>query len=279
MHEPLSTLDSAPLRVPSLEPVALARIPAAGARLPGWAGAFREQLRTVGLSLKREMLGLAGLMGVFTAAVLSQWSNGFTPEVDLSPPALVPIALLGLFGPLAVWKSEGPGRRGYHRAMPVDHVAHALLKTGAGAVWALAAAAGYAGWMVALVVVTGGDLESGRGAAFQWLGPLVGGAALYLLASAVALVARQPWRWLAGGLVGWVLVHALSTGIPALRPIADLASLLWEGPLGLLTVLTGEVRTWSFPRVELGAWLLASGLWLAGAAGALVAALHRQPEE
>jgi hypothetical protein len=248
--------------------------------LPEFSAVLAEQLRTVGMSLRREMAALAGILTLATASIVSiMMRHPSGAEFDLSPEVLTPTLLVALILPLAVWKSEGPGRRGYHRAMPVDHFTHALAKAFSGWVWLVAITGGYALWCAAMCVVTGGELSY---PGWLWLPPIVGGSMLYALTTALCLVARHPWRWLAGTCVGWTVISSMADAMPALRPLERTLNSVLNGSYGLVQVLTGRSQGFGgyfFPEHDFRLWLTSAGVWAIGAVGALALAARRMPEE
>src|SRR5689334_20978175 len=97
--------------------------------VPAWHAVAREQFRSVGVALRREALVAAGLMGLLSVWIgyLQVETHGHM-EVSFNPEAGIPAVILALLIPMAVWKGEDPARRGYHRAMPVGHGAHAVMR-------------------------------------------------------------------------------------------------------------------------------------------------------
>ena len=267
--------------------------------LPRRGEVLREQLRTVGQSLRREALLAGGTLGAFTTYVAALQWNGLhrMGELSLVPAALFPAVLLSLFVALAVWKAEDPARRAYHWSMPVDHARHALTKSLSGWAWLMAAISVYFLWVAGMAVFTGGDLgweKSWNGYRYgpnpiplwRWLVPVGGATVLYLFGTALALASRHPWRWLAGGVVGYVFLQAWRGVAHGVTPLHDLLRWLWEGRLGLRTVLTGTSIGWrqnpyiEFPYQvypDLPGWAMATTLWLAAAGGAAVLAARFQP--
>jgi hypothetical protein len=267
--------------------------------LPRRDAVVREQLRTVGLSLRREGMLVAGGLGALSAWILSvhlgrPWGG---PRVSLVPDAMVPAVLLALFAALAVWKGEDPARRGYHWSMPVDHADHAMARTFSGWAWLVAAIGGYVAWLALMAVATGGEVGvETRGeitdavAGWRWLVPFGGATILYLFGTALALASRHPWRWLGGGAVGFVFLAAWAASIGGHTPLHGLIETLWGGEYGLRTAITGlspdghsydprglfYLGSWGLEPV-FGAWVSAAALWLAGALGAATLAAHRQP--
>lgn len=273
----------ADLPVEPLEPRALRAEtnPRALPPLPDFATVLREQLGTVGLSLRREMMALGALLGFVTLTIVSMWLRSRGGSVDFEPEALLPVALVGFFAPLAVWKSEGPGRRGYHHAMPVDHSSHALAKVFSGWAWYLAAAGTYAAWLLAMASMTGGrpfyrDLNDPW---WTYLAPLVGGTVLYAAVSALSLATRQPWRWLAGGAVAWVMIRVMGEAMPAMEPLGDLVEALWDS---VLSMVSGKPqhRGYDFYRwgPSLTGWLSETLAWATASFTALFFAARKQPE-
>jgi hypothetical protein len=271
--------------------------------LPRRDAVVREQLRTVGLSLRREGLLAAGGLGALSAWILSvhlsqPWSG---PRISLVPDAMVPAVLLALFAALAVWKGEDPARRGYHWSMPVDHADHAMAKTFSGWAWLVAAVGGYVAWLAVMAVATGGELgvETRWGttgkisetvAGWRWMVPFAGATILYLFGTALALASRHPWRWLGGGAVAFVFMAAWAASIGGRTPLHELIETLWVGEYGLRTAITGlspdryeETSHGLFYlgsyglEPAFGGWVSAAALWLAGALGAATLAAHRQP--
>lgn len=262
--------------------------------LPHRGAVVREQLATVGLSLRREALLAGGALGAFTVWMALQRMNSFhAVRLDLVPEAMMPLVALAFFAALGVWKTEDPARRGYHWSMPVEHGTHALAKGGSGLAWLLAAGAGYFAWLTAMAFFTGGRLgmewtwisgtrQLQEVAAWRWVVPFVGAAVLYGFGTALALVSRFPWRWVAGGVVGLVFLNAWDAAVQGTTPVHDLLDALWEGRYGLWTLVSGlspdvwEEHSWNYVP-HFGRWVTASALWLGAAASAVLAAARFQP--
>ncbi|HEX8692959.1 MAG TPA: hypothetical protein VF746_11095 [Longimicrobium sp.] len=255
--------------------------------LPARGPVVREQFRSVGLSLRREALAVGGILGIFTG--LTAWArlNGVHGmSVDLVPEAGIPVFLLALFAPLAVWKGEAPGGRGYHLSMPVPHGPHALLKSASGLLWLLAAVVGYLAWLGVMAVATGGDI--GRSyygphgyipTWWRWAAIFTGAVTMYGLGTALALRTVHPWRWLAGGAFGYLVLSAWNATSNGENPLYHVVRSLWSGRYGLGTALTGIARGWGY-HYGFGAstWLTAAWLWLGIAVAVAVIAAYNQPE-
>ena len=255
---------------------------------PRRAGVAREQLRAVGLSLRREGAMAAGLLAMLSVALAWDQARSYSAFV-LEPEMGIPAAIVALLVPMAVWKGEGPGRRGYHHAMPVDRGAHALARGLAGLAWMLAAVGAYYAWLAGLTLAVGGWAR--YDAAYRWAAPVVGAVVLYLVGTALTLRAAHPWRWLGGGAAGYLFLKLMWESDRGFAPYAMVNAVL-RGRYGLLTVLDGRtpmrfrgVSTWDgheffyMARVaNLTAWLTSVWIWLAVATALFVWAAYRQPE-
>jgi hypothetical protein len=165
--------------------------------------------------------------------------------------------------------------------MPVSHGAHASARVAAGLAWTLAGVTAFFGWMGILSLSTGGSVDAAA-EPWQWLAPFAGATVMYLLGSALTLATSRPWRWLGGGMVGYLFLGALR-GLDATEPITAGINALLQGHLGLTTVLTGLV--WEVTPMkhawlpDAGAWLTATFIWLAVAVSLFFWAAYRQPEQ
>ena len=248
--------------------------------LPRRADVVREQFLSVGLSLKREAMTVAGLAGLVTLAVTwAEATSTAATAVEFLPEAGIPVALLSLLVPLAVWKGEGPAQRGYHHAMPVQHGGHAIARALSGLVWLLAAVGAYFGWLAFLAAFTGGNIRPAP--THQWLAPFAGATVLYLIGSALALRVAHAWRWIGGAFVGYLFLGALQAGGMGL--LYRLVNEALFGRMGLSTVVTGEgTHPWQYRygyhHPSASVWLAATWLWLAIAVTLFVWAAYRQPE-
>jgi hypothetical protein len=237
-----------------------------------------EQFRSVGLSLRREGLVAAGFLGLASIWVgyLEVYSSYF--HVGLTPQAGVPVALVALLLPMAVWKGEHPARRGYHRAMPVPHGAHAVARSLAGLAWLLPALGAYFGWVALASALTGGSTEAVDG--WRWATPFVGAAVLYLFGSALALVTAYPWRWMGGAAVGYMFLASLRSADDDSALFTALHGVLY-GRFGVLTVVAGRFETtlgYGARPAGFGVWMVATWIWLAIAITVFLWAAYRQPE-
>jgi len=246
---------------------------------PAWTAVAREQFRSVGVALRREALVAAGFFGLLSVWIVYLNTYGFSDaKVPFSPEAGVPAVILALLVPMAVWKGEDPARRGYHRAMPVNHGAHAVMRALSGLVWTLGATLAYFAWFGVASALTGGHVD--HEAWWLWLTPFAGVAVTYLLGSALTLVTAYPWRWMGGGMVAYLFLNALRMA-DGTRPLAELVDGVLWGRYGIGTVATGyspvDGNRWAH-HANASVWLLSTWLWLAVAISVFLYASYRQPE-
>lgn len=261
---------------------------ATAGRAPSMRAVMAEQLRVVGLAVRREailaalILGGATLvtavvvrLGLFGVVVDSQPLTGMVlaPGQDMRLKA----TLIALLFPLVVWKGERFFGESQLWLLPVAHRRHGLTKVAAGWTWLMAFYVIALAWMVALTLVTGGSVGPeetrwiitdplGHATAVQWstqwwewLVPFGGATAAYLLASALLLGTRHP-VW--GGAGVWASVLGVMVIMERTQwqgTLAGLQRLFWC--IGLL-----EPRvTATIPdvgRVQQWAWLPSFGLWV-----------------
>jgi hypothetical protein len=186
-----------------------------------------EQVRVVGLAVRREALVLAGVL-VFVSGMLLLDLEESGGRVDFAP--LPPIILLALGGlaPFAIWKGERIFGDAHLWTLPFDRRPHAFAKVIAGALWLLAAVAGMYAWLLLLALVTGGSIGetetrmlAGLGGvkdltpvnwstpAWQWATPFTTVLLGYLFGSTLLLGFRRPLLWLAGAVAAFFAIVAL----------------------------------------------------------------------
>ncbi len=277
--------------------------------------AAREQLRTVGIAIRREAAFVAALVAVPTLTALVHASQVGEPLSFGRSTALAPLGVLAgaaaLLAPAAVWKGEARFGGSPLWFLPVRHRRHALLKVGAGWAWLMATLGATLLWIVLITLLSGGTLgvpevrwvldtsEPSGARSVQWsaqwwhlLALFTGTTTLYMLASGLLLVTERPWRWLAG----------VAFGVLILGMIAVEGRVAWLydalvyarhhftlGPYGLDALLTGGVeglqevhRLPSGERVAawrelptLGRWATATVLWTGMGFAALLGAASR----
>lgn len=284
--------------------------------LPRTRAVAAEQLRAVGTALRREWLLYFLGLALFTLILaLNELREGRNPDLrsafGLTPDVFLPLAILGLFAPMSVWKSEGPARRGYHWAMPVGRTRHTLLKCLAGWGWLMLLVASFLVWGAVMAWATGGPIgvwiehrigTSQTGglqmlrtvrhgmAPWQWIVPFTAITITYLVGSILVLASDHPWVWLAGIFVGLLFLNATLTAAGADEAMRSLGTLL-NGHYGLMPATSGmRVVPMEIPvrgetlRVQhgvpdLSAWLLSTLIWMGAAAGGVLWAANRHPED
>lgn len=232
----------------------------------------REQVRTVGLAVRREAVVLAVLVGLLTLVVFSEVvSEGAV--VTLQPGGHLLIAALGFLLPFAVWKGGGIFSGGYLWALPVDRRRHALAKSFGGWTWLMVATGVYVLLVLALSLLSGGfgagetlfvlPPGEGLGAAdllargeidpseltsvrwttplWQWVVPFTAATVGYLFGSAVLLGLKHRLRWLAGILAGLAVLGVVGEegGVEWMDGAFETAvEVVVASPYGLDTALT-----------------------------------------
>ncbi len=246
--------------------------PPAAPHVPPRAGAvLREQVRAVGLVLRAPALGAAALLTLATVLSVTQLLEGtgpssFHPELSMVP------GMAGLLLPLFVWRGEPRFGPGFLWTLPVDRRQHALAKVLAGWVWLMAAVALLFLWLLALTLLSGGNVLAEETlrmlpgavagardvdpAALQtlrrapqpllWLVPFTAASGTYVLASALMLGLRHPLRWLAGGVLAGFLVLSVGQAMRAGWLVDELEGLLqtfFTGRYGFDALLTARTES------------------------------------
>lgn len=254
---------------------------------PSRAAVLREQFRAVGLVQRRQLLLLAAVViGLVLLAIYGLLQFEETLSTIPDPEAVaqeitvtlseflggltLPALLLGLIWPSSVWKDEGPSRRRYHWAMPVDRTVHTLMKSLAGWGWLMIAGLGSLVILVGVLAAAGFLSGADETAVWRWAVPFTAATVFYLWGSVAAILTDHPARWI----FGVFIAHSLLVPVLTVVGLPDLAGLLEsiiDGRYGLETVVTGEATTEQPP--DFGLWLTATALWLAvGSAGVVFAA-------
>ena len=191
-------------------------------RVPAMKAVWIEQLRAVGLAIRREG-ALAGVMlaiGSLALVVFARVPVVFDPG---EPPWGFVAVLAALFFSVVVWKGERRFGDTPLWSLPVDHRRHALLKVAAGWVWLMAILGAALVWVTLTVLASGGVLgidevrllildpvgaTAGTPGAtesvvwttqwWEWALPFTSTTAAYLLASTLILATARPLFWAAG---------------------------------------------------------------------------------
>lgn len=196
-----------------------------------------EQIRAVALVLR--VPALLALTGIVFATAINLWDYlnghggvGFEPELSMLP------GMVGALLPVGIWKRDERIGGGFFWTMPVDRRQHALLKVCAGWMCLMLVIGIFMLWLLALAVLTGGNIVAPQellllpssvvppaGALNAadlrtvswtpmpslWLAPFTAATGTYLMGSALALGSRFPLRWLIGLFLGSLLMSLTGT--------------------------------------------------------------------
>jgi hypothetical protein len=282
---------------------------------------MREQLSVIALSLRVPAMVLAAIAGVVTMLAIADFLRGrggveFAPELSLIP------ALAGALLPIAVWQSEKRFGPGFLWTLPVDRMRHALTKIFAGWVVLMIAVTAFVFWLLVLALITKGGISGDEMIrllppsydsyvsavdpstlrTIQWsfppvlrLVPFFSATGAYILASAITLGFRHPFRWIIGTIAAVYLTAAIGQGIADDQfwtLSGKLIRTLQEGRYGLDTLLSARaeslrtvvtlsngqrITAWrGLPVVS--DWIVAVLLWTGLGIGGLSAALMRHRE-
>ena len=159
---------------------------------PRWRNVVLEQIRIVGVCLRREALVVGVVLGIVTLVIAVNIVRG-TAASWFDSDEWAQVAFAGFFLPFAVWRSDKRFAPAFLWTLPVDRRQLALATVFAGWVWLMTAAVVYYAWQLTLAALSGvPGAETLAGAAF------VGATAAYLFGSALVLGLRHPLHWLLG---------------------------------------------------------------------------------
>lgn len=166
-------------------------------RRPSLLRVARNQFDLIDSS-KRFPLLLAALAGAAAVGMRFQMNlaEGVFPYA--------PLLIVSVVWPLLVWRGEAPAQRTYHRTMPVNGIAHDLLKVAAGAVWLMLGIA-----LILLVYLVTALLRDGAILLFEltpvaYLNFFTGPLLIYLLVSIIPILSNKPIEWIIGLAVAFV---------------------------------------------------------------------------
>ncbi|HXC25510.1 MAG TPA: hypothetical protein VNU46_06305 [Gemmatimonadaceae bacterium] len=270
---------------------------------PTYRTVVQEQLRTVGLALRKEgmfflvFLGVIGVLGIAlalrdAAATPSQLASSHGDEMhDPLSLLLMPIGLAGLllpFGlagflvPFGVWRSDDLSRRSYHWAMPVARGPHTLIKTLSGWLWLMLTVAVYVVFVDGLMGITGRILGESRpdiGVAWRVVTPFTATTIIYLCTSIVVIGSNHPWRWI-GGLVALYVIALGCFAATGQHALVHALGAVVTGRYGLLQALGGDLLDLlsksNVASMRVLPWLKAVTFWMvASGLGVCIAAFRR----
>jgi hypothetical protein len=231
---------------------------------PRMRNVVREQLRVVGLSLRREALVAAIVLGIATIGIAIDILQGSAATwFDSDDWAVIGIAAF-LF-PFAVWRRDRQFGPAFLWTLPVDRRRLSLAKVFAGWVWLMAALAVFVFWHLALALLSG--MTDPRTVS---LTVFIGTSAMYLFGSAVVLGLRHPLRWLLGTAALLILLGFLERG---------LASTI-DNMINASNVSAALADAWSVWQTlpEFAQWAIPAIFWLGAGLAALWAAASRHAE-
>lgn len=232
------------------------------------------QLRMVAHLQKRDFVVLGALLTLLLGLVI--WGqiqmnpdNVGSDTIPIFRGLTIPLAFVGAFWPLGVWRADSPGQRGYFWSLPVDRRRHTLMRVGAG--WVVLVT-------VCLLIMTTAVLAMAPSAIrFEQLRldlsgawqPFATATLAYLVISALTVLFESPVRSLAFiwlGVLGLFIVGEVTD-------LDQIDDALESGIESFFTALGGPMVA---PRGSIAAWGRHYVTWFAvGAAGLLSAALWR----
>jgi hypothetical protein len=248
-------------------------------RTPSLKAVMLEQLRTVGLTIRREALLAGVLMGLPWLIVVVLMRMGWvvsdghgwdTMTLDPGNGFAALAALVSVVFTWLVWRSESPFGKAAFWLLPVDHRRHAVIRIAAGWVWLMVFIGAVWSWIVLMTAATGsvpgvdvtrvlildpeGAAQGAAGAtelvrwvtpSWQWILPFTIATVGYLAVTALIVGTRWPLVW---GVALWMLL-ALSAELSGelgvawtVRPYGTLAQALgeWSGLQAWATLATGS---------------------------------------
>jgi hypothetical protein len=288
---------------------------------PSFGQVIRKQLRETMFALRIPAIVGAAFAVVATFVALSDFFRGrggveFAPELSLIP------AIAGGLLPIAIWYQERRYGAAFLWTLPVDRTRHAFAKVIAAWACLMIAVSAFVLWLLILALITKGNITgdevlrllpspaTATNVAIDpsllrtvtwtpqpafWLTPFTAATGLYVIASAIMLGLKHPFKWIIGAIAGAFLIAAAGQGLGSEAFWAKLGTIVRtvsEGRYGLDSLLsaraeslhtsiyltTGQTSTvWkAIPAVS--DWLVATLLWTGGGIAALIAALRRHRE-
>lgn len=227
---------------------------------PRWGDVVLEQIRTVGLRLRREALVGAIVLGIVTIFIGKDIvTNHATTWFDSDE--WFPIAIGAFLLPFAIWRGERPFGPAFLWTLPVDRRLLALARVFGGWVSLMCGVAIFFTWQLALAA-----LSHVEGARTLSVLAFSGATGAYLLGSALVLGLRHPLRWLIGTVAMLFLLGSFNDRVDALLRVSDLS-----------TGIHDAVMRWQ-TMPPLAQWSIATLLWLVIGLAALFAAISRHRE-
>ncbi len=274
-------------------------------RLPAMKTVWIEQLRVVGLAIRREAalaalalaLGSVAVIAISRLPVLQAIFNEDMRALVFDP-GEPPWGFFAVFLPLVVWKGERRFGDTPLWSLPVDHRRHALLKVAAGWVWLMAILGAVLVWVTLTTLASGGSLGVDEvrllvldpvgatagtlGAVesvnwttpwWEWALPFTSVTAAYLVASTLMLATRRPLFWAAGLWVAGAVVLGVAGiwDIDWIQRTIDFVAWYIGGDAFTrwMQLPTGGREVWTLlPSIKM--WTASSAFWIGlGLAGVL----------
>jgi hypothetical protein len=174
---------------------------------PHWRDVVLEQVRIVGVCLRREALVVGVVLGIVTLVIAVNIVRG-TAASWFDSDEWVQVSFAGFLLPFAVWRSDKRFAPAFLWTLPVDRRRLALAKVFAGWVWLMTAAVLYFLWQLTLATLSGvPGAEALSGVAF------IGVTVTYLFGSALVLGLRHPLHWLLGMVALLFFLGLLNNGL------------------------------------------------------------------
>lgn len=262
-----------------------------------------EQIWTVGPAIRKLGMVYGVVLAMGTAVILLMPTpnpinfelNYFVFGIFASGGAALPLFLW--------WGAVSPFQPGFPWTLPVEKARHVLARIAAGWIWLMVGIAVFVLWTAANSLLSGGALVAfeiwmvapHRGApvdlidpasmptmvwsqpGWLFLVPFVGATVAYLLTSAFLLATRYPGRWIAGTVLGALLMSLivewadLSWLADAMDPPLEAILVGWYGLTTFIGGGTFEATVTRGPTGELmpvwmsvptfGRWAIATALW------------------
>jgi len=249
--------------------------------IPRLREVVREQIRIVGLTLRREGAVVAVVLGVVTIIIATDIAHG-TADSWFDSDEWIGLGVMAFLLPFAVWRRERRFGPAFLWTLPVDRRVLALAKVFGGWVWLMAALTCFVIWQAALAAFSGvADPEIVSPLAYT------GTTAAYLFGSALVLGLRHPLRWLLGTAGTFFLLASLNEALGS-ADAGGASIVVWSsalrwliyGPYGIDTLLSsvnrGASRWGALPAFA--QWAIPTFLSLGAGAAALWAAASRHRE-
>jgi hypothetical protein len=209
-----------------------------------------EQIRMTGLSLRREALIAAVVLGIVTIAIAVAIFGGNAESWFDGDPTF-PLSLPAFLLPFAVWRGERRFGPAFLWTLPVDRRRLALAKVFAGWVWLIAALTGFMLWWFGLALIAGATVTFPSVAVVT---------ATYLLGSALVLGLRHPLRWLLAAAAVFFLLGFFNQRVDTLLNASSFVSAMERATTVWQTL--SPLAQWAIPTfLSLGAGVAA--LWAA----------------